>query len=495
MEEKQQQQQRWLALHRIESFLIPLLTKTGPCTQEDKQDALSLVKQLEEIRVFDLLIDPDNLVAFRCSYFLNNVLAKGFRLIVRQNEVSKECFQLRLEILFSFLEPLDMFRVTKPELQYRLSRFYSRLMDDIRSILVEHPLKDTLQVAVLVVRVEQVLWRHRDMQLFPYWKEWTRASYTLAAYLILCRKWLGFLSFVYTEYYHSSSIYSLDNISSLVVCANTHPVFYVRQRSWELLLELQKRFVLQVSKTILEESCREEILSSLTALVNEGSDDDVDSYFSYQADSVPHMATKKVFLRYYLLGIVSSFANLLCNKSVVDSTDLIERAQVLWIRIAILLRCWYVSTTNNNSLEYYLIMLFIEQDDLMCLLFMQVWKLHSLVSDEQQQQLQIFVPRIHSMVFYWLSQIDFDAQVILDLILETETEFLEFFVNYFNVVIHTKPEDLLHDMTREGFSRFGLLLENLCSMLQRLQTKNLVGFRCTPLVRKMRRVLQHIHST
>jgi len=130
----------------------------------------------------------------------------------------------------------------------------------------------------------------------------------------------------------------------------------------------------------------------------------------------------------------------------------------------------------------------------MCLLFMQVWKLHSLVSDEQQQ-LQIFVPRIHSMVFYWLSQIDFDAQVILDLILETETEFLEFFVNYFNVVIHTKPEDLLHDMTREGFSRFGLLLENLCSMLQRLQTKNLVGFRCTPLVRKMRRVLQHIHST
>ncbi|GJQ09833.1 hypothetical protein GpartN1_g1624.t1 [Galdieria partita] len=490
----------WIQLKNLETWFNELL-KDRVSSREDTKDIISLLNKLPKKKVLDSLTRPDSLIAFRCSCLLNSILTKAVYVVLTEQLDSligsRDLFQLRLEGLFSFFEYLDLFGIVEPVSLYRICRFYSRVIDDVRNLLQENPMSNSSRVSILVYNMEKLIWRQRDMLLFPYEERLSNVPYAFTAYLVLCRKWISFLSLVYPQYH---ATHSLLSVSNFVRYANTHPVFYVRQRSWELLLELQKR-QLEFSRVILEEACREEIFSSLTTLFNDQDMGDLQmsSYFGYQADSIPSIPTKRVFLRYYILGIVSSLADISWNEAFRLPTKLsfLERVEFILRQFAFFLASWY-APPKYHSLEYYLVMLFTEQDDLMCKLFMQVLKLYQLspnCKEQQYKEITRLPLNIHLMVFLWLYQIDFDEKVLLDLINSSETEFLTFFVKYLNVILYTEPEDFWGDILKDYSTRFACLLENLSSVLERLQDKNLVTFRCTPLVRKMRRVLQHIPST
>ncbi|GJD08419.1 hypothetical protein Gasu2_27230 [Galdieria sulphuraria] len=438
----------WIRLQNLEKLFSELL-KDRPSLRKDEEDVLSLMEKLPKEEVLTMLTNSDSLVAFRCSCLLSDILTKGlYAILTEQREGligSEEMFKLRTSVPVS---PMQILCKGLGQYGKTSSRIFKRL-----------------------------IWRQRDMLLFPHGETTTSVPYAFTAYLVLCRKWISFLTLLHSPYH---STHSLLNVPDFVRYANTHPVFYVRQRSWELLLELQKRHV-EFSRVILEEACREENLPSLTTLFSEQDSGtlQMSSYFGYQADSVPSIPTKQMFLRYYILGLVSSLSDLSWNEALLHSTHLyfVERVDFILKQITFFLASWY-APPKSHSLEYYLVMLFTEQDDLMCMLFTKVLKLcrQSLNSEEQQhKKIPKLSLNIHPMVFCWLYQIDFDEYVLLDLINSSETEFLTFFVKYLNAILYTEPEDFL-----------GNILE------ERLQDKNLIPFCCEPLIRKMRQVLRHI---
>ncbi|EME30253.1 uncharacterized protein Gasu_24050 [Galdieria sulphuraria] len=487
----------WIRLQNLEKLFSELL-KDRPSLRKDEEDVLSLMEKLPKEEVLTMLTNSDSLVAFRCSCLLSDILTKGlYAILTEQREGligSEEMFKLRLESLFSSFAFLDLFVTVEPVFLYRLCRFYARVLDNMGRLLQEYSVTDSSPVSVVVLRLERLIWRQRDMLLFPHGETTTSVPYAFTAYLVLCRKWISFLTLLHSPYH---STHSLLNVPDFVRYANTHPVFYVRQRSWELLLELQKRHV-EFSRVILEEACREENLPSLTTLFSEQDSGtlQMSSYFGYQADSVPSIPTKQMFLRYYILGLVSSLSDLSWNEALLHSTHLyfVERVDFILKQITFFLASWY-APPKSHSLEYYLVMLFTEQDDLMCMLFTKVLKLcrQSLNSEEQQhKKIPKLSLNIHPMVFCWLYQIDFDEYVLLDLINSSETEFLTFFVKYLNAILYTEPEDFLGNILEGDSGRFTSLLEKLSSVLERLQDKNLIPFCCEPLIRKMRQVLRHI---